>query len=167
MVSWLSFALSMKYIQKETNLRLFHPKITCDELLCMRLLCIITQSWLNELRSERGLPLTSIGSGTSQADLTTLIDFIFKTSLANWEIALMTSHKHLPISIKSNLFTTRVAEVSSGVHHLWFWSTLCWRAKIVLRLTLWFSVYALMDFYMKEHKVIEGGLWCKGCGRWW
>jgi len=71
----------------------------------------------------RGLPLTSIGSGTSQADLTTLIDFIFKTSLANWEIALMTSHKHLPISIMSYLFTTRVAEVSSGFHHLWFWST--------------------------------------------
>jgi len=68
------------------------------------------------------LTLTSIGSGTSQADLTTLIDFIFKTSLANWEIALMTSHKHLPISINSNLFTTRVAEVSTGFHHLWFWS---------------------------------------------
>ena len=30
----------------------------------------------------------------------------------------MTSHKHLPISIKSNLFTTRVTEVSPGFHHL-------------------------------------------------
>lgn len=63
---------------------------------------------------------TSIGGATSQADSTTLTDFIINTRLTNWIIAFMTSHKNLSISINSNLFTTRVAEVNTRFHHFWF-----------------------------------------------
>lgn len=82
---------------------------------------------------------TSIGIATSQTNTTSLTDFIMNTSLANWEIAFMTSHKHLSITIKTNLFTTRVTKANTRFHHFCFMS-------------LWPLASQCMMFYMKEHK---------------
>lgn len=103
-----------------------------------------------------------------------LVDLMLKAILTNWEFAFMTSHKHLPIFIKSHLFPTSVAEGNIRLHHFLVLHQLLSKGQngsISLTDPLLLKLCSY-GFYMKDHKpfgVMEKAnvYKCKGCAWWW